>query len=374
MAVTNWTQGTQDGVTQVSRLGLQNGVSGDRTLFLKQFAGEVLTSFEEKNVAMPLHRVRTIKNGKSAQFPSIGTTSAAYHAAGTQVLGGNVDHGEVTVTVDELLLSAVFVPKIDEAMNHYEVRSTYSKEMGNALANRADKNIFGKIFQGATQLGSAGADQNGYWTQADFADLSNVDGNAATTIAGIHASADGIAGTIDLNNATLKATNATNTASTEGGSYTGTDIVNGVMQALEKFEAHNVDGEKFLVLTPEAYFRLVGTDTQVMNRDVGGNGSTALGQAPTIGGVKVLMSNHLPTADLASANDPANGNTYSGNNGFNANLKGMIFTKDAAATVKLLDLGVESEYQIDRQGTLMVAKYAMGHNVLRGKSCIALIA
>ena len=136
MAVTNWTQGTQDGVTQVSRLGLQNGVSGDRTLFLKQFAGEVLTSFEEKNVAMPLHRVRTIKNGKSAQFPSIGTTSAAYHAAGTQVLGGNVDHGEVTVTVDELLLSAVFVPKIDEAMNHYEVRSTYSKEMGNALANR----------------------------------------------------------------------------------------------------------------------------------------------------------------------------------------------------------------------------------------------
>ena len=374
MAVTNWTQGTQDGVTQVSRLGLKNGVSGDRTLFLKQFAGEVLTSFEEKNVAMPLHRVRTIKNGKSAQFPSIGTTSAAYHAAGTQVLGGNVDHGEVTVTVDELLLSAVFVPKIDEAMNHYEVRSTYSKEMGNALANRADKNIFGKIFQGATQLGSAGADQNGYWTQADFAELSNVDGNGATTIAGIHATADGIAGTIDLNNATLKATNTTNTASVQGDSYTGTDIVNGVMQALEKFEAHNVDGEKFLVLTPEAYFRLVGTDTQVMNRDVGGNGSTALGQAPTIDGVKVLMSNHLPTADLASANDPSNGNTYSGNNGFNANLKGMIFTKDAAATVKLLDLGVESEYQIDRQGTLMVAKYAMGHNVLRGKSCIALVA
>ena len=34
-------------------------------------------------------------------------------------------------------------------------------------------------------------------------------------------------------------------------------------------------------------------------------------------------------------------------------------------------LGVESEYQIERQGTLMVAKYAMGHNELRGKSAIA---
>jgi len=51
----------------------------------------------------------------------------------------------------------------------------------------------------------------------------------------------------------------------------------------------------------------------------------------------------------------------------------MIFTKDAAATVKLLDLGVESEYQIERQGTLMVAKYAMGHNVLRGKAAISLV-
>ena len=39
--------------------------------------------------------------------------------------------------------------------------------------------------------------------------------------------------------------------------------------------------------------------------------------------------------------------------------------KDAIATVKLMELAVESEYQIDRQGTLVVSKYAMGHDVLR---------
>jgi hypothetical protein len=50
----------------------------------------------------------------------------------------------------------------------------------------------------------------------------------------------------------------------------------------------------------------------------------------------------------------------------------LIFTQDAAATVKLLDLGVESEYQIDRQGTIMVAKYAMGHNILRPGCAISL--
>ena len=46
-------------------------------------------------------------------------------------------------------------------------------------------------------------------------------------------------------------------------------------------------------------------------------------------------------------------------------IKGFVFTPEAVATVKLLDLGMESEYQIQRQGTLFVAKYSMGHGALR---------
>ena len=39
----------------VSRLGQAGGANSVNALFLRQFAGEVLTSFEEKNIAMPLH-------------------------------------------------------------------------------------------------------------------------------------------------------------------------------------------------------------------------------------------------------------------------------------------------------------------------------
>ena len=46
-------------------------------------------------------------------------------------------------------------------------------------------------------------------------------------------------------------------------------------------------------------------------------------------------------------------------------------TKEAIGTVKLLDLATESEYQIERQGTLFVAKYAMGHGVLRPECAVA---
>ena len=48
-------------------------------------------------------------------------------------------------------------------------------------------------------------------------------------------------------------------------------------------------------------------------------------------------------------------------------------TTDAVATAKLMDMSVESEYQINRQGTLMVAKYAMGHNVLRPACAVSLL-
>ena len=39
---------------------------------------------------------------------------------------------------------------------------------------------------------------------------------------------------------------------------------------------------------------------------------------------------------------------------------------------QLMDLAVESEYDIRRQGTLMVAKYAMGHGVLRPEAAVGI--
>jgi hypothetical protein len=343
-----WNSGTDTG--SVSRLGATNGGSDKRSLFLKQFAGEVLTSFEERNIFMPLHRVRTISNGKSAQFPVTGTSSAAYHTAGETIYGGSVNASEITVTVDDLLVSSTFVPKIDEAMNHYDVRSIYSAEMGNALSNAADKNIASIIYQSATGAGTA--DQEVQWTNADFAGLSN--------------GSTGAKGKIDI----------ANTAA-EGSAYTAQNIVDGIINSLMQFDKHDVTGEKYCVLSPEAYYTLMGADSTAINRDQGGNGSVAGGNVPTVGGVKILMSNHLPTADNGSVplNESGRGATpYTGSDAFDADLKGMVFTKDAAATVKLLDLGVESEYQIERQGTLMVAKYAMGHNALRNKAAIALVA
>ena len=54
-------------------------------MFLKVFSGEILTTFEEATVMKSLHTIRTIANGKSAQFPVTGIASAAYHTPGENI-------------------------------------------------------------------------------------------------------------------------------------------------------------------------------------------------------------------------------------------------------------------------------------------------
>ena len=329
----------------VSRLGQQNATGDARALFLKLYAGEVLTAFEEKNIFMPLHRTRTISNGKSAQFPLTGAASAKYHSAGELIQADAIKHGERTVTVDDLLISAQFLSNVDEAMNHYDVRSIYSKEAGFALSNTADKNI-------ARIIATAASIDNGTKAAAQF-------GTA-------------FADEVYTSNVTIGAGSAADVAN-------GGKIAQSIYDALKEFDSKDVTGEKVCVLPPAQYYALFGANSDVnnlayMNKDVGGSGSIATGAAPTIGGVKILMSNHIPTTNETAANPPSGTTNTGAYNADYSKVRGLIFSADAAATVKLLDLGVESEYQIDRQGTLMVSKYAMGHNVLRPACAIQLLS
>ena len=99
------------------RVGSKLGTGEASALFLKKFAGEVMTVFDEKNIMKPLHTIRTISKGKSAQFPIIGTAAAGYYTPGTDILSvqtagdgskGGLNHFKQTETlihIDKLLMS-----------------------------------------------------------------------------------------------------------------------------------------------------------------------------------------------------------------------------------------------------------------------------
>ena len=145
----------------LSRGGVINNVSGtwadDNALWLKVFSGEVLTAFERMCVFKELTQKRTIQSGRSAQFPVTGRFGAKYHVPGTPILGqGNMSQNEVVIRIDDILVADASLYSLDEAKAHFDVRSIYSNELGEALSREYDRRVARTICEGARiQLGES---------------------------------------------------------------------------------------------------------------------------------------------------------------------------------------------------------------------------
>lgn len=302
-----------------SRLGMINGTGADDALFLKMFSGEVLTAFSEVNVMLDRHLVRTITHGKSASFPATWKVGAKYHTPGEELLGTQkMNHAERVITIDDLLVSDVFIAKIDEAKNHYDVRSIYTSQCGYALSNTFDRNVC----------------------------------QTAVLAARASATVQGAPGGSVIKNPNL-VTDANGA------------LVNAMFLSAQTLDEKDVpEVGRFAVLRPAQYYKLVLND-KAINRDfTAGNGDVRTGKVFDLAGIQIVKSNHVPSTNVASG--PV---AYQGNF---ADTVGFVMHPTAVGTVKLLDLAVEGEYQISRQGTLIVAKYAVGHGILRPECAIEL--
>ena len=340
-----------------SRLG-QSNLAGDvNALFLKVFSNEVLTTFEEANVMKELHTVRTISSGKSAQFPTMGKASAKYHTPGADIFeagstyASQIKHKERVINIDDVLVAATSIANIDELKNHYDVRSAYSTELGRALAKRFDE---------ATMKTLVAA------SQVNHADRANPDASQGIVI------------------------NLGSTTGAPADLSTAARLIQTFRLIAQKLDEQDIPSEdRFAVLPPELYYLLAGSDSNAINRDFGGEGSIASGSILKLAGISIKTSNNLLTSGIVS-NDVAGDDVNANNNPFDdadggsagkgyldAGLNTLKFVaghKSAIGTVKLMDLAVESEYSMSKQATLMLAKYAMGHGILRPEAAVSIIA
>ena len=318
----------------VSRLGLVNNTGTDfYALFLIVFSGEVLTAFTRNNIFNDqLHSVRTITSGKSAQFPVLGTATASYHTPGNLLTGGNqIRHGERLISIDDLLIADVFVSRLEELKNHYDVRAAYADELGKALAKTYDSNV-AKMIANASR--------------------------ASSTLTGI---ACGLTLTLGSGN-------------TASANVSGDEIAAAIYDIAQAFDERDIPPtDRFCCLPPAEYYKLAESATRTVDVDFnpGGNGSFASGKIQQVAGIPVMMSNNIPQSYVSSNPSGAN-NTYSGDD---SKTIGLVFHKSAVGTVKLMDMTTEitgNEYATMYQGTLLVAKYALGHGILRPE-CAATI-
>ena len=250
---------------------------------------------------------------------------------GTPLVGANqIKANEKIISIDDLLISQAFITDLDELKNHYDVRATYAQELGKALARRYDQNV-AKVIANASR--------------------------ASATISG------GNGGTV------LTLANG-NTASSD---VTGDELAAAIYDIAQTFDERDIPPtDRFVVLPPAEYYKLPESATRTIDTDFnpGGNGSFASGRVQQIAGMPVIMSNNISQENKPPGGADANelggsNNTYAGDD---SKTIGLVFHKSAVGTVKLMDMTTEisgSDYGIMYQGTLMVAKYALGHGILR---------
>ena len=307
----------------VSFLGKVNNANDDNALFLKVFGSEVLAAFQQENKMLPMTMVRTISQGKSAAMPVIGKSAAAeYHTAGNEIVGQVTKKNERVITIDDLLISHSFISELDEAKNHYDIRSIYSTNMGEVLAQKIDAHLL---------------------------QLTVLAARASATVTG------------ESGGSVITDADANTSASS---------LIDSIFEAAEDLDNANVpENDRFCVVNPNIYYNIVGND-KILNRDFGGtNGVYADGKVLKVAGINIVKSNTANTSftDLSGASTTGQNNTY--NADFSTTVA-SIFHKSAVGTIKLKNLKMESEYDIRRQGTLMVGKLAYGHGILRPEAAV----
>jgi hypothetical protein len=288
------------------------------------------------------------------------------------------------------------------------VRSIYSSELGRALAKKFDTNLAKVIALAAAGSSSVAGGGKVTGIKITGAGAYSVAPTTATFSAGGGSTWTGtpittgsspsikvVGITIDPNNAnnygyssapTITFSGGTGTAATatativnvragstvtldntSGYEATAAKLLDGLYAAAQALDEKNIPSEdRACVLAPEQYYLLGRSSTDLFNRFYGSNtGSYNSVQIPEVAGFKVYKSNNLPRFGTSAVT--GENNTY---NGDFTQLRALCFHKAAAGTVKLRDIAVESEYQIERQGTLFVAKYAMGHGSLRPEAAV----
>ncbi|MGL5643175.1 MAG: phage capsid protein [Metamycoplasmataceae bacterium] len=322
-------------------------------LFLKVFGGEVLTAFERQAKTLSKVMVRTIANGKSAQFPVMGRTTARYLKQGESLDTNRKDikHAEKVISIDGLLATDVLIYDIEDAMNHYDVRSEYSKQMGEALAMATDTANYAEM---AKLINSRTATDKKNENIQGLGDSSMVVvGTKSVTTAAKQ-------GELVLQALTVMRAEFTKRYVPAGDRtfFTSPDVYSAILAALMPNAAN--------------YSALIDPET--------GNIRNVMGfevvETPHMTGAKAtsgMVDNPTGAFDNTGHIFPATGAVLSSWTAEEAkkatigadNVCGIAMHRSAIATLKLKDMALERARRPEYQADQIIARYAMGHGGLR---------
>ena len=299
-------------------------------LALKVFSGETLTAFNRYSVTNGKFNTRTITSGKSAQFPAFGRTTAHYLKAGQNLddKRENIQNGERTIVIDGLLTADCLVFDMDEFIAHYDFRSPYAAQLGEALAISMDASILAEVAKEAlnTKENVAGLGTGGIITET----LATGD-------------------KMGINKAT------------------GVAVRNILLQARAKMADNYVPtGDRYVFVNPTVHAALA-SDLDYLNSQYGAAASLNDSNIISMDGFQIIECPHL----TKGGDDPTN--TIQGDGHvfpptYAAKSPLLICHKSSVGVVKLRDLAFEQARRANYQADELIAKLAVGIGGLRPES------
>jgi hypothetical protein len=314
-------------------------------MFLRLGSSEVLDAFMINCVFKGKTRERNIRGGRSVDFPITGRMLANYHKPGDAIKGGGNDPSDLnkrTIELDALMIADAAIYEVDELMNYYDVRQIYTRELGRALAVEYDKRVARLVYAAANNS-----------TEPLALDPPNA-GRTGTAI--------------DLGD--NKATFDAKTREARGDA-----LVEAIFDARVEFEKKDVPIDNmYAVFTPDDYYSITQS-SRAINVDFNGggsNGTIAQGETARIAGIPLFSSNHVDQPNYTNVAGDVNPDYEQDL----SKCRGLIFHRDAVGVVSLLSPSLQltgSEYRVQYQSDLMVARQSLGMGVLRAE-CAAQIS
>jgi hypothetical protein len=298
-----------------------NTGTDDRALFLTEFGDLVLQAWEETNNYEGLTYTRNINAGKSDTFPIIGRKrDAIEHEPGEIILGGKVEHNDVEITLDKMVVDAVFVAEVDQLMNHYDVMAPYSRQLGESLSTVYDKRaaimhilasrtIVRPYGQGILAAAGGGPLPSGYFDAAIFTDPAKMEEAAFAAVGWI--------------------------------------------------KRWDVGGGAMVYKMPWAQQLLLARYSGLDSKQWTGSANRAQGTVGQLAGLTVEPTNHIPRTVISSGLAKYQGD-------FTATM-GHISNPMAVGTLALRGMKVVMKDQPERLGTLLIASKMNGMGILRGE-------
>ena len=295
-------------------------------LALKVFSGETLTAFQRTSVTTGRVMERTIASGKSAQFPVFGRTKAHYLKAGQSLddLRENIKQNERIIKLDGLLTADTLIFDLDEFIAHYDFRSPYAAELGNALAISHDASVLAELAKEALNTNE------------------NVEGNGKGAV--LTTKLD--SGVVGINK------------------QTGLAIYQLLLQAKAAMSNNYVPAtERYAYIDPE-YHSALASAVEFLNRDYGASGTILEGNIIRLAGFDILECPHI----IRGGDDNANviqGEGHVFPAAYADKHPIIICHKTAAGVLRLKNLSMETGRRIEYQADQMIAKMAVGMGGLR---------